>query len=211
MTYFLNGKFGRNAIQVLPQLFSTIEVPLDVDQLRDTRQRPFKSLVACFKRSILDEVLSHWRDNGQIKLDRPSSPLYPENVLIEDYDFDLRLLTLIQGVFEAYRNRDDREWLNFVNRPRDIADAMQAKRESEGRAWDYLVLIDRIDESWDGSDKSVILLMALMHACVELTSSTEFIRPLVFLRENIFERVRQIDNEFARLETFVVSVDWTRD
>ena len=53
--------------------------------------------------------------------------------------------------------------------------------------------------------------MALMHACVEQSSQSELIRPLLFLRENIFERVRQIDNEFSRLETCVVSLDWTRE
>ncbi len=53
----------------------------------------------------------------------------------------------------------------------------------EGKAWDYTLLIDRIDESWDGSDKSVILLMALMHSCVELSATSNFLRPLIFLRE----------------------------
>ena len=59
---------------------------------------------------------------------------------------------------------------------------------------------NRSSDSWDGSDKAVIILMALMHACVELAASVVCVRPLLFLRENIFERVRQIDNEFARLE-----------
>lgn len=77
--------------------------------------------------------------------------------------------------------------------------------------WKIKVLIDRIDESWDGTDQAVILLMALMHACVILHSSISGICPMLFLRENIFERVRQIDNEFARLETAVISLDWTRE
>jgi hypothetical protein len=83
--------------------------------------------------------------------------------------------------------------------------------EREGQLWDHRIVIDRIDESWDGSDRAVILLMALMHACVELTPTVSFLHPFVFLRENIFERVRQVDNEFARLETAVVSVDWSQE
>jgi GNAT superfamily N-acetyltransferase len=39
-----------------------------------------------------------------------------------------------------------------------------------------------------------------MHACVELTSVLKNVRPLLFLRENLFERVRRIDNEFPRQE-----------
>ena len=74
-----------------------------------------------------------------------------------------------------------------------------------------VILIDRIDDSWDGSDRAVLMLSALMHACVELWSLSSFVRPIIFLRENIFERVRQIDKEFTRLETSVVSLDWTRE
>ena len=77
--------------------------------------------------------------------------------------------------------------------------------------WKTTVVLDRIDESWDGTDSSVVLVMALMHACVELTATSRAIRPLVFLRENVFERVRELDREYARLETFVVALDWTRE
>jgi len=194
-------------VQILPQLFSSIEVPLDVEQLRDTRQRPFRSIVTCFKRALLDEVFLHWVRNGQIKLDRLPSWLSSERTFIEDYDFDLRILSFADQIFEAYNDRDQKEWLRLIKLPKDMAGEMESFRK--GQAWDYVLLIDRIDESWDGSDKSVILLMALMHACVELTATSSVLRPLIFLRENIFERVRQIDNEFARLETFVVSVDWS--
>jgi hypothetical protein len=86
---------------------------------------------------------------------------------------------------------------------------MDAFRESQHDR--TILLIDRVDESWDGSDKAVILLMAMMHACVELSTSCESVRPLLFLRENVFERVRLIDKEFARLETFVTSLEWTRE
>ena len=40
---------------------------------------------------------------------------------------------------------------------------------------------------------------------------TEAIRPMVFLRENVFDRVRQLDSEFSRLETSIVWLDWTRE
>lgn len=209
ITLYLSAKFGRNVIPVLPQLFSSIDVPLDLDQLRDTRQRPFKSLTACFKRALLDEVLSQWKQNGQIKSHRFPTSLARERNYIEDYDFDLRMLSFTEEVFKAFKDHDEREWLRLINRTKEIAKTMNELRE--GQAWDYFLLIDRIDESWDGSDKAVVLLMALMHASVELNATTTFLRPLIFLRENIFDRVRQIDNEFARLETFVISVDWSRE
>ncbi len=110
---------------------------------------------------------------------------------------------------EALSKNQDKEWLRHMSRWKDIAHAMDGIASS--LVLPTVVVIDRIDESWDGSDKAVVLLMALMHACVELTASTETVKPLVFLRENVFERVRLVDKEFTRLETFVTSLEWTRE
>jgi hypothetical protein len=73
----------------------------------------------------------------------------------------------------------------------------------------YILLIDRLDESWDGSDSAIISLMALMHAAVRLSAATKLVRPYIFVRENIYDRIRAIDNEFSRLETSVVFLDWS--
>lgn len=51
--------------------------------------------------------------------------------------------------------------------------------------------------------------MALMHATVRLIASTPYVKPYVFIRENIYDRIRARDNEFARLETSVVFLEWT--
>lgn len=205
---YLEAKFGKNAVTLLPQLFSSIQLPLDISEFRDTRQRPFKSLVTCFKRALLDEVLLLWLKNGLIKRERSIGSLSEDLSYAEDMEFDVRMLELTRDIFEAYRSKDQLRWLELVNRPKEMARLLDEFRS--GKNFDFYLLIDRIDESWDGSDQSVILLMALMHACVELSNPAPFLRSMVFLRENIFERVRQIDNEFARLETWVVSVDWSR-
>jgi hypothetical protein len=53
--------------------------------------------------------------------------------------------------------------------------------------------------------------MALMHATVRLIASTRHVKPYVFIRENIYDRIRSLDNEFARLETSVVFLDWSSE
>jgi hypothetical protein len=209
ITIYLDTKFGDNTIRILPELFSYIGSGLNVEDLRDTRQRPFKSLVTSFKRSLLDEVLSRWLSEHKLKTNRLPPSISRERNYCEDFDFDLRMLEFVGEIFNALNTGNEKEWLRLVNRTKDLAHDMEAERE--GQFWDYRIVIDRIDESWDGSDRAVILLMALMHACVELAPTVSFLHPFVFLRENIFERVRQIDNEFARLETAVVSVDWSRE
>jgi hypothetical protein len=209
ITIYLNTKFGENVSQILPELFSYVGSNLKVDDLRDTRQRPFKSLVTCFKRALLGETLSKWFEKHLLNINRLQPAISRERNFCENYDFDLRMLTFVEEIFHALNSNNEKDWLRLVKRPKDLA--LEMEEEREGHAWDYRLLIDRIDESWDGSDRAVILLMALMHACVELASTVSFLQPLVFLRENIFERVRQIDNEFARLETAVVSVDWSQE
>lgn len=209
ITYYLTQKYEKTAIQLLPQIFAPLGRFFNIDDLRDTRQRHFKSLVSSFKRALQDEAIKNWADLGVYSFKKNSPAITRERNYIEDYDFDTRLVTFVEEIFNELNQSNDKEWLRNINRTKDIGHEMDRAGVSAG--WIINLLIDRIDESWDGSDHAVVLLMALMHACVELTANVESVRPLLFLRENIFERVRAIDNEFARLETFVVSLDWPEE
>jgi len=197
----------KNSLQILPQVIVPAGLDVNTEDLKDTRQKPFRSLVAAFKHTLLLEVLSEWNKKGYLKLSKLPSGLAKERNLVEDFDFDFRLLRLMEEVVADLNMPQEKDWLRQMNRSKEIG--RQMDEISEGQNWDYTLLIDRIDEAWDGTDRAVIFLMALMHACIELTGSVRCFHPLLFLRENIFERVRQIDNEFARLETFVVSMDWS--
>jgi hypothetical protein len=208
ITYFL-AKHRRTAVQIFPAVFSPLGVSLPVDKLRDTRQRPFRSLVASFSRAMLLEVISEWAKKNLLHLNDLPGTLRRERHFVEDFDFDERVLRFVSDIMESLNSNAEKEWLKQVKRVREIETAMSEIREWD--TWDYTLLLDRIDESWDGSDTAVIFLMALMHACVEVSAAVGCVQPKLFLRENIFERVREIDNEFARLETSVVSLDWSRD
>ena len=145
----------------------------------------------------------------QVKPQSLPSDLTRERNLIDDHDFDQRYIKIVGEVLGYLNSGNEKEWLKQISRTKDICKSVESIAESQHLQ--AVLLIDRIDEAWDGSDTAVVFLMALMHACVEQSSQSELIRPLLFLRENIFERVRQIDNEFSRLETCVVSLDWTRE
>ncbi|MBI1311388.1 transposase [bacterium] len=204
ISYFLRTQY-RSAIQLQPQTFNAYGLPVEIDQLRDATQRHFRSLVACFKRALLDEVLASWRADHAV--DMNERPFSLERNYVDDFDFDLRMLAFVETLFSELAKPKEKDWLRELKKTKTLQDAM----EECGISTPVVLLIDQIDEAWDGSDAAVLFLMALMHACVELSASTSFMRPLLFLRENIFDRVRQIDNEFARLETCVVSLEWTRE
>jgi hypothetical protein len=199
----------KTALTLHPQVFNAINVLVDVPlkDLRDVNQRTFRSLVECFKRALEDEVLLDWIKCGYLTIDTLPPQLRSERNYLEQLDFDLRMFEFVASVVEPLLKNNEKEWLKQIKKAKDICKSLADLANSP--KWNRIVMIDRIDDSWDGSDKAVILLMALMHACVELNSAYEYIRPLLFLRENIFERVRHMDNEFPRLETCVVSLDWT--
>ncbi len=138
------------------------------------------------------------------------SDLTRERNNIEQFEFDLRLLNLIDEGFDYLKTGNSKEWLRFRNRAEKIAAEVSAECGGQTR-WQQFILIDRLDDEWDSSDKAVVLVMALRHACVEIRASTGAVRPIVFLRENVFDRVRELDSEFSRVETSLVSLDWTRE
>ncbi len=185
ITFYLQNKQPNSTILVLPELLTPIQEHFSAEIMSDIHQRPFKSLVASFKRAMLDEVLAGWIKRGLFSFNRgQSAVLSRERNYIDDYDFDTRLLAFTGQAFESLEKKQDREWLKEINRWKDIADEMGALRV-DGRA-DFTLLFDRIDEAWDGSDKAVVLVMALMHACIEMVG-VQFARPLVFFAR---ERVR---------------------
>lgn len=178
-------------------------------ELRDVRQKPFHSLVASFRRAIIDEVLGELVKRKVTSFEKFPEKLRPERNNIESFAFDTRALVLIEQIFDCLKKGDEKGWTRQMTRSKDLAHILDEMKD--GPAWELTVLIDRIDDTWNGSDMAVVLLMALMHACLELAASSSVIKPLLFLRENLFQRVRQIDNEFTRLETAVVSLDWTKE
>ncbi|PHS69804.1 P-loop ATPase, Sll1717 family [Alloalcanivorax xenomutans] len=206
ITYEVERRFNRT-IHVVPQIFDLLQLPLENKEFNDTRQRPFKSLMHSMERALVGEVVKEWTRKGIFDFEKGYDSLRRERGLIEDCDFDQRVLNLTEEIFEAYNTENEKLWLRQIKRSKEII--KEANRVSDGGGCDYIILIDRLDESWDGSDSAIICLMALMHAAVRLVATTSFVRPYIFIRENIYDRIRSVDNEFSRLETSVVFLDWT--
>ena len=206
ITRFLQNQ-SHNVLLIRPEIFSPSSSLLDLEAFRVANQRPFRSLTSAFRRSLQDEVLLAAHESG-LPLSGFAS-LAEEVDLYEDLDFDLRSITFIDELTGFLASNDDKAWVQTIKQPKllsaEVFEYLEDVREP------YTVLIDAIDESWDGGELAVIYLAAMMHACVEINSQDTNMRVLMFLRENIFERVRIIDSEFARLETCVVGLDWSEE
>jgi hypothetical protein len=126
-----------------------------------------------------------------------------------EMEFDERLFSYIDALLRTLAEGNESQWRTQMNLPKRMSEEMAATRWSNHHS--HTLLLDRLDESWDGSAVDVAYLTALMHAALMINTSGLGVRSLVFLRENVFERVRSSDPEFARLETSVVGMDWTAE
>lgn len=211
ITFYLREKYPRNTLILLPKLLSSADAFVSSDWDKRVHQKPFNTLVSSFVRAILDEAVAEWKRQGLFTFrSADGSELTRERNNIEQFEFDLRLLNLIEEGFSYLKAGNSKEWLRFRNRPEKIAREVSEECGNQMR-WQQFILIDRLDDEWDSSDKAVVLVMALMHACVEIRAATGAVRPIVFLRENVFDRVRELDSEFSRVETSLVSLDWTKE
>lgn len=208
ITRYIESNNPRTVV-LRPEIFSPSSSLLELQAFRDANQRPFKSLTSAFRRSLQDEALVAWIANDKTTKSLPSN-LKDELEIVQDLDFDLRSIQFIEELVKPLASGQDAEWIRAIKKPKTMAREMRelnsSKLDGSGT-----ILLDAIDESWDGSELAVIYLASLMHACVEINSQESGFRVLMFLRENIFERVRLIDSEFARLETCVVGLDWTEE
>lgn len=194
-------------VTILPQIFDLLKLPLEVADFKDTRQRPFKSLVYAVERALLGELIRQWVKDKKFDYGAAPDVVQKERTLIENLDFEERFLNLCEEIFQAFKSENDKLWLRQIKRRDDLQKAIQAYGDDGN--YHYTFLIDRLDESWDGSDTAIICLMALMHAAVRLIATNPCIKPCVFIRENIYDRIKAVDNEFSRLETSVVFLEWT--
>ncbi len=198
-----------HATQVHPGIFSPSNQYFAQGQFLQPAQKPFRSLISAFRSALQEEVVALWfrccgASNQHLA---PQVHQVAASALADD--FDTRLLSHVDELLGALSAKDDAKWLKRINQPKDLVPHLAQCRYAETSV--HTVVLDRLDEYWDGSDIAVTYLTALMHAALQMNTQEPWSRVLVFIRENVFERVRAFDPEFARLETSVVGMDWTQE
>lgn len=208
LTIEIERKFS-NTITILPQIFDLVKLPLQATEFKDTRQKAFKSLKYTVERTLLAEVIKCWYKKRLFKTQSASHILMEELQSVEGTPFEERFLLLMKEIFDSLQSNEPTLWLRQLKVRDGLIEAMNDYGDDP--KYRYLLLIDRLDESWDGSDTALICLRALMHASVALNGAVPCVKPYIFIRENIYDRIREMDNEFSRLETSVVFLDWTEE
>ncbi|MFD5618349.1 P-loop ATPase, Sll1717 family [Streptomyces yangpuensis] len=191
---------------IVPEIFSPSSTLNDVDPFRNVRQRPFRSLVSAFRRALQIELLKIWSE-AHPRRHNTSPRIEAELETFGVLDFDMRCLRFISRISAALEEGDDEKWLIENKAHKELADEMKVL--NSGGLNTHTLLIDSIDDYWEGTDEGLVYLTAFMHACLETSTQIPWARTVLFLRENIFERVRARDMESSRLETAVVGMEWS--
>jgi hypothetical protein len=201
-TYCLSQ--GQHFGVIVPEIFAPSSAIFDLQALSNSRRGPFRTLVSAFKRTLIDELLILWTGNHSVS-DLPEE-LAEELNGPGSEDFDERTLKYLAAVARAVQSGDDSA-IAAANQP--LKFLLNASKSLRSSSSSYTLLIDSIDDYWDGSDLALIYLTAFIHACLEVSTQIPWARTLLLLRENIFERVRARDPESSRVETSLSGLDWT--
>jgi hypothetical protein len=198
-----------NVVQIFPEIFGPLDTVFDEASFADSHQKPFKSLNAAFELALQFELVYRLVERGKLATSDLPDFAQAELRIEDNLDFDLRAVRFVTRILSHLDKKRDSAWLKDIKHPKLLAAAINNNCSAGEKT--CALIIDRIDDSWDGTNKNVRFLTAMMHACGELTTRVDCARAMLFLRENVFERVRATDTEFARLETRVVGLDWTEE
>jgi hypothetical protein len=104
ITFYLKNKYPKNTLLLIPKLLSSADAFVSFEWDERVRQKPFNTLVSCFVRAILDEAVLEWKRQGLFSFrSADGSELTRERNTIENYEFDLRLLHLIDEGFWVFK------------------------------------------------------------------------------------------------------------
>lgn len=145
ITYYLQAE-RKNTIQVHPEIFNVLGEHLNTEELRTPRGRSFPSLVSCFHRAIVAEVLAHWIELKVERFTQLSPTLNMERSLIEGHTFESRLIIYVENIFSSIKKHREREWVKQKARARELGKALE-KIHLDARRSEHLLLIDRLDDS----------------------------------------------------------------
>jgi len=72
-----------------------------------------------------------------------------------------------------------------------------------------VILMDRLDEGYESDAIGIGIIAGLAYAAVELNQKSKLIRPIIFLRDNVFRALAKEDPDYSRnLEGQVIRLHW---
>lgn len=161
---------SRSHLRIVPEVVSPMFTSDGILALARDNKRVFSSLVASFEFAICARILSAWIEQGLVDSYETPRDIAKE---LDDgrFDFDDGLLSIFDVLLKAIESKDERRWRKVLKRKKELCSYVESTCGT--RRQEFTVMIDSIDDSWDGSEIAVLFLRALMHACVELNANSK--------------------------------------
>lgn len=124
------------------------------------------------------------------------------------YGFTARLREVLKSVIDPNSS--------VADRVSDLAQQLEM-REVEGTVrlvleeskTKFVLIIDRLDEGYEPDDTGVALINGLIQAAIDVNTKFSGVRPIVFVRDNIYRAVAKHDPDFSRnIEGQTLRLHW---
>lgn len=136
----------------------------------------------------LKDRVSQWNSNGRDIVDRYTNTL--RQVTESDLSPEERISRLPVS-------------LDLRNVEGALSDACKRSQST------VVFLIDRLDEGYEPDDRGVGLVDGIVQAAIDIKTKIPGIKPIVFLRDNIFRAVQALDPDYSRnIEGHVLRLHW---
>lgn len=123
-------------------------------------------------------------------------------------DFTSRLRPMMRSSINASVDAETRIGDLAVALEIDHVERSLANACAEGRA-EVVFLIDRLDEGYEPDNQGIGLIDGLVQAAIDLKTRIPYIKPVIFLRDNIFRAVQKRDPDYSRtIEGHVLRLHW---
>ena len=141
--------------------------------------------------SELKEKIDEWRDFGRTISDRIRQLL--KEKLDKKTDTDNRIADFALTLDIDY-----------------VTNALARAFETTGVS--VVIIVDRLDEGYEPDDKGIGLVDGLVQGTIDIKTRIPGIRPLIFLRDNIFRSVQIHDPDYSRnIEGHTLRLHWDPD
>lgn len=140
---------------------------------------------------FLEKRMKVWKSSGRDILDRYSETLHQ---VID-------------------KNLSPEERIADLSKTLDLSRVESALCEScKGSNTTVVFLVDRLDEGYEPDDSGTALVDGLVQAAIDLKARIPGIKPVIFLRDNIFRAVQVLDPDYSRnIEGHVLRLHWDAD
>lgn len=74
------------------------------------------------------------------------------------------------------------------------------------------ILMDKLDEGYESDNIGISIITGMIYACIHVNNKFKKIKPILFLRDNIYRKVVEFDTDYSRnMDSKLIRLTWDRE